>query len=78
VTKCFDDIKTSLALGGLGEQAGFTLLKYGSVVSGLAIEGSSDLDLTLVTRQETKDHQELLFKVMALLRARYGPDRFKF
>ena len=53
-------------------------MKYGSTVNGLASQGSSDLDLTLLTVNDVSDHESLLLDIKELLLQRYGPKRYAF
>lgn len=60
IERCFTDVQEALFDGGLGS---FNLLKYGSIVNGLANDGLSDLDLTLISTDNIENQEELLFKV---------------
>jgi len=53
-------------------------MKYGSTVNGIASQGTSDLDLTLLTVTDVSDHESLLLSIKQLLLQRYGAKRYAF
>lgn len=78
ITTCFDDINSALIEAGLSTERGFTLLKYGSIVNGLALDGQSDLDLTIITDGLNTNHSEILMKAKLAIINKYGRNRFYF
>ena len=54
--------------------SGATLLKYGSVVSGLANRDKSDLDMTVIAQGH--DEETLIKEIKKKLIEKHGEDRF--
>lgn len=53
VQKCLSDFENLLQHFKHGPEQGFNVLAYGSSINGLALKGSSDLDLTILCPDET-------------------------
>lgn len=62
----------------MGESEGFYLLKYGSMVNGLANQGESDLDLTIISSRSDLNHELVLLKIKAKLVENFSLKRFDF